>query len=100
MFPLTGPCCGGLADAASHFSSTLEGFKIPGERNTVPKPRLRTLGSKSCVIKASNGRDWRWVNPSINVLGICKRIRKIGVQLPQCYDVRGQSQSRTPAIDL
>jgi hypothetical protein len=61
---------------------------------------IEDIGLKSRVIKVSNGREWRWVNPRINDLGICTRIRKIGVQLPQCYDLRGPSQSRTSAIDL
>jgi hypothetical protein len=87
MPPRTSPQTGGSQSSTREECSS----KAPIEDIGAPKSR---------VVNASSGQDWRWVNPRINDSGICKRIRKIGVQQPQSYDVRGPGQSRTPAIDL
>jgi hypothetical protein len=75
------------------------GSQIARERNSVLRVRSRTLELKEPCHKRALAYVVDGIYRRINDSVTCGRIHKIGVQLLQCYGVRGPSQSRSPAVD-
>jgi len=90
-FRLAKPSAERRADPARQFCSTREGSQFARERNSVLRVQLSTADPKSrakthALANLVDG-IYRRINDSVT----CERIHKIGVQLLQCYGVRGQA---------
>ena len=91
MFPLTRPCCGGLADAASPFSSTRGESKFYEREIRFQSPDRGHWGPKSRVINSSSGQDWRWVNPVSMIQGFASELTKSAYNCHSVMTCEGQA---------